>query len=74
MDPDEVIDLSLQLLAEGGYYDSITLNAFGKLPLAQRAIVTANLIAALSKKDRDAISRRHAKIEAAMEKFEGAQE
>ncbi len=74
MDPDEIIDLSLQLLTEEGYYDSITINAFGKLPLAQRAIVTANLLTALSKKERDAISRRHAKIEAAMKRFESAQD
>ncbi len=44
MDPEEVIDLTLQLLLETGHYDARTIRVFGRLPFQQRSIVANRLL------------------------------
>jgi hypothetical protein len=47
MTADEIVDETLLLIAESNHYDARILEAFSKLPLMQREIVTESLFRSL---------------------------
>jgi hypothetical protein len=74
MSPDEIVDLTLQLIAEAGFYDAQALGVFDRLQLNQRAIVAATLLRELPPMTRLEVMGRHAAIERMTNKLAAAAE
>lgn len=69
MNPNEVVDLALQLIAEAGFYDARVFNVFDRLPLDRRGIMAATLLQCLPPILRLEVRARHATIERMMNKI-----
>ena len=65
LDPEEVVDLTLQLLVESGYYDARVIRSYGQLSLAVRAIMASVLLREMPIMQRSEVMRRFTEIEEA---------